>query len=96
MVDALKYNASFFTEGTADPTGPTFLDAQPYFVSGRTASMITGPWVVGQLDTAAKKTGWTAAHVATAPLPAGASGSTSFSAGGTWGVLADSPNATSA
>ncbi|WP_030620985.1 extracellular solute-binding protein [Streptomyces fulvoviolaceus] len=93
MVDALKYNASFFTEGTADTSGPTFLDAQPYFVSGRTASMITGPWVVGQLDTAAKKDGWTASHVATAPLPAGASGSVSFSAGGTWGVLANSDNA---
>lgn len=93
MVDALKYNASFFTAGTADTSGPTFLDAQPYFVSGRTASMITGPWVIGQLDTAAKKDGWTASHVATAPLPAGASGSVSFSAGGTWGVLANSDNA---
>ncbi|MGC0336356.1 extracellular solute-binding protein [Streptomyces sp. SLBN-8D4] len=96
MVDALKYNASFFTSGTADTSGPTFLDAQPYFVSGRTASMITGPWVIGQLDTAAKKSGWTASHVATAPLPAGASGSVSFSAGGTWGVLADSANADAA
>ncbi|WP_326661923.1 extracellular solute-binding protein [Streptomyces canus] len=92
MVDALDYNASFFTAGTADTSGPTFLDAQPYFVSGKTASMITGPWVIGQLDTAAKKSGWTASHVATAPLPAGASSSVSFSAGGTWGVLADSGN----
>jgi multiple sugar transport system substrate-binding protein len=90
MVDALKYNASFFTSKAADTSGPTFLDAQPYFVSGRTATMITGPWVIGQLDTAAKKTGWTASHVATAPLPAGSSGSVSFSAGGSWGVLADS------
>ncbi|MCX4855430.1 extracellular solute-binding protein [Streptomyces canus] len=92
MVDALDYNASFFTAGTADTSGPTFLDAQPYFVSGKTASMITGPWVIGQLDTAAKKSGWTASHVATAPLPAGASSGVSFSAGGTWGVLADSGN----
>ncbi|MET9458876.1 extracellular solute-binding protein [Streptomyces canus] len=92
MVDALDYNASFFTAGTADTSGPTFLDAQPYFVSGKTASMITGPWVIGQLDTAAKKSGWTASHVATAPLPAGASSSVSFSAGGSWGVLADSGN----
>lgn len=93
MVDALQYNASFFTSGTADTAGPTFLDAQPYFVSGKTAMMITGPWVIGQLDTAAKKDGWTAAHVATAPLPAGASGSNSFSAGGSWGVLAGAGNA---
>jgi multiple sugar transport system substrate-binding protein len=92
MVDAIQYNASFFTSGTADTAGPTFLDAQPYFVAGKTASMITGPWVVGQLDTVAGRTGWTASHVATAPLPAGASGSTSFSAGGTWGVLAGSRN----
>ncbi|MEV0638373.1 extracellular solute-binding protein [Streptomyces sp. NPDC050619] len=90
MVDALKYNASFFTSGIADTATPTFLDAQPYFVSGKTATMITGPWVVGQLDTAAKKDGWTASHVATAPLPAGKSGSVSFSAGGSWGVLAGS------
>ncbi|MEU6380751.1 extracellular solute-binding protein [Streptomyces sp. NPDC046909] len=92
MADALTYNASFFTAKTADTSGPTFLDAQPYFVSGKTAAMITGPWVVGQLDTAAKKDGWTASHVATAPLPAGSAGSVSFSAGGSWGVLADSGN----
>ncbi|GLP70792.1 sugar ABC transporter substrate-binding protein [Streptomyces sp. TUS-ST3] len=96
MAAALKYNAAFFTSGTADTSGPTFLDAQPYFVSGKTASMITGPWVLGQLDTAAKKKGWTSAHVATAPLPAGASSSVSFSAGGTWGVLAGSGNADAA
>lgn len=92
MVDAIKYNASFFTSGIADTSGPTFLDAQPYFVSGKTACMITGPWVIGQLDAVAKKTGWTASDVATAPLPAGSSGSFSFSAGGSWGVLADSGN----
>jgi len=93
MVDAIKYNASFFTSRAADTATPTFLDAQPYFVAGKTATMITGPWVVGQLDAAAKKDGWTASHVATAPLPAGASGSVSFSAGGSWGVLAGSGNA---
>lgn len=92
MADALTYNASFFTAKTADISTPTFLDAQPYFVSGKTAAMITGPWVVGQFDTAAKKDGWTASHVATAPLPAGSAGSVSFSAGGSWGVLAGSGN----
>ncbi|WP_326574291.1 extracellular solute-binding protein [Streptomyces sp. NBC_00481] len=93
MVDALKYNASFFTSGAADTATPTFLDAQPYFVSGRTATMITGPWVVGQLDAVAKKDGWTASHVATAPLPAGSSSDASFAGGGSWGVLATSGNA---
>jgi len=63
---------------------------------GAFAAMITGPWVVGQLDTAAGKAGWTASHVATAPLPAGPSGNVSFSAGGTWGVLANSGNSDAA
>jgi multiple sugar transport system substrate-binding protein len=96
MIKGIEYNASFFTSGTASTSTPTFLDAQPYFVSGKTAAMITGPWVIGQLDTAAGKTGWTARNVATAPLPAGPSGSTTFSAGGTWGVMANSGNADSA
>lgn len=96
MVDALEYNASFFTSKAADTGGPAFLDSQPYFVSGKTAAMITGPWVIGQLDTAAGKSGWTASHVATAPLPAGASGRVSFAAGGSWGVPADSGNADAA
>jgi len=96
MAKAMEYNASFFTSGSASTSGPTFLDAQPYFVSGKTAAMITGPWVIGQLDAVAGRTGWTAAHVATAPLPAGPSGDVSFSAGGTWGVMANSGNADSA
>ncbi|MBA2811719.1 extracellular solute-binding protein [Streptomyces sp. KM273126] len=93
MVDAMKYNASFFTSKVADTSTPTFLDSRPYFVAEKTAAMITGPWVIGLLDADAKDKGWTASHVATAPLPAGASGSVSFSAGGSWGVLADSGNA---
>lgn len=96
MIKGIEYNASFFTSGAASTSTPTFLDAQPYFVSGKTAAMITGPWVIGQLDAVAGKTGWTAQHVATAPLPAGPSGSVSFSAGGTWGVMANSGNADSA
>jgi multiple sugar transport system substrate-binding protein len=90
MVNAIKHNASFFISGVAATSTPTFLDAQPYFVGGKTASMITGPWVIGQLDKVAGKDGWTGSHVATAPLPAGPSSSASFSAGGSWGVLANS------
>ena len=93
MVRAMEYNASFFGSGAADIAGPTFLDSRPYFVGGRTAAMITGPWVLGLLDADANQNGWTAAHVATAPLPAGPGGNVSFSAGGTWGVLAGSRNA---
>lgn len=90
MVAAIEYNASFFTSGTADLDGPQFLDAQPYFVQGRTAATITGPWVIGQLDEVAGQEGWTEENVATAPLPAGEGGSTGALAGGSWGVLADS------
>lgn len=93
MVRALEYNASFFGSGAADIATPTFLDSRPYFVGGKTAAMITGPWVLGLLDADANQNGWTAAHVATAPLPAGPGGNVSFSAGGTWGVLAGSRNA---
>lgn len=93
MIEAIRYNASFFTDGTADTAGPGFLDAQPYFVEGKTAAMFTGPWVIGQFDGVAGTDGWTAANVATAPVPGGASGSIGAVAGGSWGVLANSDNA---
>ncbi|WP_454857852.1 extracellular solute-binding protein [Promicromonospora soli] len=93
MVDALTYNQSFFTSGIADPDAPGFLDAQPYFVEGRTGAMMTGPWVIGQLDGVAGEEGWTQEHVATAVLPGGAGGNVGAIAGGSWGVLADSDNA---
>jgi multiple sugar transport system substrate-binding protein len=92
MVDALTYNQSFFTSGIADPDAPGFLDAQPYFVEGRTGAMMTGPWVIGQLDDVAGEEGWTQEHVATAVLPGDAGGSVGAIAGGSWGVLADSDN----
>lgn len=92
MIDALAYNQSFFTSGIADPDAPGFLDAQPYFVQGRTGAMMTGPWVIGQLDDVAGEEGWTQEHVATATVPGGAGGSVGAIAGGSWGVLADSEN----
>ncbi|WP_207211796.1 extracellular solute-binding protein [Promicromonospora panici] len=93
MVDALTYNESFFTSGIADPDAPGFLDAQPYFVEGKTGAMMTGPWVIGQLDDVAGEEGWTQEHVATAVLPGDAGGGVGAIAGGSWGVLADSDNA---
>ncbi|PUB32046.1 carbohydrate ABC transporter substrate-binding protein (CUT1 family) [Promicromonospora sp. AC04] len=93
MVDALTYNQSFFTSGVADPDAPGFLDSQPYFVQGKTGAMMTGPWVIGQLDDVAGEEGWTQEHVATAPLPGDAGGSVGAVAGGSWGVLANSDNA---
>lgn len=95
MVAAIEYNASFFTDGTADTSGPGFLDAQPYFVQGKTASMFTGPWVIGQLDAVAGSDGWTAENVGTAPVPGGTAGSIGAVAGGSWGVLSGSDNADS-
>ncbi|MCF4121043.1 extracellular solute-binding protein [Antribacter sp. KLBMP9083] len=92
MIDALSYNESFFTSGIADPDAPGFLDAQPYFVEGRTGAMMTGPWVIGQLDDVAGEEGWTQEHVATAMVPGDAGGSVGAIAGGSWGVLADSDN----
>jgi multiple sugar transport system substrate-binding protein len=92
MVKAMEYNASFFTSGIADTDGPGFLDSQPSFVSGKTAAMVTGPWVLGQLDTVAAKDGWTAENVGTAVVPAGAAGNTGAVAGGSWGVLSTSNN----
>ncbi|MFT4233623.1 MAG: extracellular solute-binding protein [Microbacterium sp.] len=96
MVEAIDYFASYFTSGIADTDTPQFLDAQPYFVSGKTASVVTGPWVLDQYDTAAGEEGWTAQNVSTAPMPAGTAGSIGAVAGGSWGVLSDSDNAESA
>jgi multiple sugar transport system substrate-binding protein len=96
VIEALEFNASYFTSGVASLDGPGFLDAQPYFVEGKTGAMITGPWVIGALDGVAGEDGWTASHVATAPVPAGAGGNIGAIAGGSWGVLADSDNPESA
>ncbi len=96
VVDALEFNASYFTSGVASLDGPGFLDAQPYFVEGKTAAMITGPWVLGSLDGVAGEEDWVASHVATVPVPAGPNGNVGAIAGGSWGVLADSDNAEAA
>ncbi|WP_029150902.1 extracellular solute-binding protein [Microbacterium indicum] len=92
MVSALSHYASYFTGGYTSTDGPSFLDSQPYFVEGKTASIVTGPWVIGQYDDVAGQDGWTAENVATAPVPAGDGGSISSLGGGSWGVLADSDN----
>jgi len=96
MIEAIEYNASYFTSGVADVSGPGFLDSQPYFVTGKTASSITGPWVIGQFDAVAEQDGWTAENVGTATVPAGSAGSIGAIAGGSLGVLADSDNQESA
>jgi multiple sugar transport system substrate-binding protein len=92
MIEAIEYNASYFTSGIADTAGPGFLDAQPYFVTGKAVSAMTGPWVIGQYDDVAGEDGWTAENVGTALVPAGSAGSIGAIAGGSLGVLADSDN----
>ncbi len=96
VIEAAEYFASPFVEGISAIDTPQFLDAQPYLVAGTTGSMISGPWVVATLDGTADQDGWTAEHIATAPLPAGPAGGVGQLAGGSWGVLADSENADAA
>jgi multiple sugar transport system substrate-binding protein len=90
VIGAAEFNASFFTSGVSSPDTPQFLDSQPYLVSGKTGSMISGPWVVATLDTTAQQEGWTAAHIGTAVLPAGTDNDSGQLAGGSWGVNAAS------
>nr|WP_246376227.1 extracellular solute-binding protein [Conyzicola lurida] len=92
MIEAINYSASYFTSGAADTSSPGFLDTQPYFVSGKSVSMITGPWVIGQFDAVAEEDGWTAENVGSTLVPAGSAGSVGAIAGGSLGVLADSDN----
>ncbi|PPF37952.1 extracellular solute-binding protein [Rathayibacter sp. AY1A3] len=96
MLAAAEYSASVFADGVSSPDTPQFLDAQPYLVSGRTGSLISGPWVVATLDTTAEEEGWTDSHIATAVLPAGPDNDSGQLAGGSWGVTAASDNAESA
>jgi len=96
VISAIDYASSPFTAGVSAVDTPQFLDAQPYFVAGKTGSLISGPWVIASLDQTAKQDGWTAAHVATAVLPKGSSGGAGPLAGGSWVVSASSKNAASA
>jgi multiple sugar transport system substrate-binding protein len=96
VISAIEYASSPFTAGVSSVDTPQFLDAQPYFVAGKTGSMISGPWVIASLDQTAKQNGWTAAHVATAVLPKGPGGNVGPLAGGSWVVSTSSKNAASA
>ncbi len=96
VVKAIDYTTSPFTSGVSAVDTPQFLDAQPYFVAGKTGSLISGPWVVASLDTTAKKKGWTAEHVGTAVLPKGPANGSGELGGGSWVVSKDSKNASSA
>lgn len=95
-VDAITHLTEPFLAGVSSIDSPQFLDAMPYFVEGKTGSMLSGPWVIASLDGIAQEPGWTAAHVGTAVQPAGEAGSTGNLGGGSWVVSKDSKNAASA
>ena len=96
VIAAIEHETSPFLAKVSAVDAPGFLDSQPYFVAGKTASMISGPWVIASLDTTAKQDGWTADHVATAVLPKGPSNGSGALGGGSWVVSKDSKNAASA
>lgn len=96
VISAFEYQMAPFLDGISALDTPQFLDSQPYLVQGKTGSMISGPWVIASLDATAEQDGWTAEHIATAPLPAGADGVFGPLGGGGWMVNADSENADSA
>lgn len=92
VVKAATLMGSIFTDGVASPDGPGFLDMQPYLVNGNIGSLISGPWVISQLDAAAKTPGWTKDHIGVAAMPAGPAGSFGPVDGGSWGVFKNSKN----
>ncbi|MFT4122644.1 MAG: extracellular solute-binding protein [Microbacteriaceae bacterium] len=96
VIAAIEHETEPFLEGVAAVDTPQFLDAQPYFVQGKTGSMISGPWVIASLDQTADQDGWTADHVATAVLPEGPTNGSGQLGGGSWVVNKDSTNASSA
>lgn len=96
VIEAIDYYTAPYLDGYAAIDTPQFLDAQPYFIEGKTGSMFSGPWVIATLDTTAGEEGWTAAHVGTAVQPAGPANGTGNLGGGSWVVNAESQNAASA
>jgi multiple sugar transport system substrate-binding protein len=95
MRDAMEQYASFFEDGLSSPDGPGFLDQVSTFVSGEIGSLVTGPWVLAQLTSAAGAD-WVDQNVGVAVLPAGPGGSVGALVGGGWTVAESSDNADSA
>jgi len=91
MADALEQYASFFEDGLASPDGPGFLDQTATFVSGGIGSLVTGPWVLAQLESAAGAD-WVDENVGVAVLPEGDAGSVGALVGGGWTVSNSSDN----
>ncbi len=89
---AIEQYTQPYLEGVASIDAPQFLDAQPYFVQGKTGSLLSGPWVIAALDDVAGEQGWTQSHVATAVAAAGPDNRTGNLGGGSWVVSKDSQN----
>lgn len=96
MLAATEYYSSFYSSGVSSPDGPQFMDQQPWLIDGKVGALLSGPWVINQLDATAGEVGWAADHISTALLPAGDSGSIGQIAGGSWAVSSTSKNSDSA
>jgi len=95
MRAAFTQYASFFDDALTSPDGPGFLDQVSTLVSGEVGSLVTGPWVVAQLDDAAGEE-WVKENIGFAVLPAGPAGSIGALVGGGWAVSESSDNTESA
>jgi multiple sugar transport system substrate-binding protein len=88
-VEALKYYASFFTEGLSPKSVPEGFDITPAFVAGTHPMFFSGPWHLGLIDKAGGpsfKDKW-----AIGPMPKKTS-ATSFVGGANMVVYKDSKN----
>jgi multiple sugar transport system substrate-binding protein len=94
-VAALEYWAGLFEQGFASLDGPLFLDTTPWFSSGQTIMVNSGPWFPGWLDEANGE-GWSDEHVGAIIRPAGEGGSHSSLSGGSLAVLDGAENADAA
>jgi multiple sugar transport system substrate-binding protein len=94
-VGALDYWAGLIQQGYASADGPLFLDTTPWFSSGQTVMLNSGPWFPGWLDDANGE-GWSAEHVGAIVAPAGKDGSVGSIGGGSLAVLKDGKNSEAA
>ncbi|MDR5701882.1 extracellular solute-binding protein [Agromyces aerolatus] len=101
QVDTPEMRAAFeqyrelFQDGLTSPDGPVFLDQVATLISGEIGSLVTGPWVLTQLEQAAGAE-WVDQHLGVSVLPEGPAGSIGLLVGGGWTVSESSENPDSA
>lgn len=91
MKEAFTQYQALFQDGLTSPDGPAFLDQVSNLVSGQIGSLVTGPWVLTQLEAAAGAD-WVKQHIGVAKLPEGPGGSIGMLVGGGWAVSQSSDN----